>query len=88
MTDYLTPFPDLDRLIERAEEAGERVEPSRVLETMRGVVRDYNASQPQYRRIRNFMVREEELPKTTTRKIRRREVMREAGLEREPVYTP
>jgi long-chain acyl-CoA synthetase len=80
--------PDLDRFIERAEKAGERVEPSQVLEAMRGLVRDYNASQPQYRRIRSFMVREEELPKTTTRKIRRREVMREAGLEREPVYTP
>ncbi len=80
--------PDLDCFIERAEARGESLEPEQVLETIRGVVRDYNSSQPPYKRIRSFMIREEELPKTTTRKIRRREVMREAGLEREPTYTP
>ena len=80
--------PDLDCFIERAEARGESLEPGQVLESIRGVVRDYNSSQPPYKRIRSFMVREEELPKTTTRKIRRREVMREAGLEREPTYTP
>lgn len=80
--------PDLDCFIERAEARGESLEPGQVLESVRDVVRDYNSSQPLYKRIRSFMVREEELPKTTTRKIRRREVMREAGLEREPTYTP
>ena len=80
--------PDLDCFIERAEARGESLEPEQVLESIRGVVRDYNSSQPPYKRIRSFMIREEELPKTTTRKIRRREVMREAGLEREPTYTP
>jgi long-chain acyl-CoA synthetase len=80
--------PDLDRHIERAEARGESLEPEQVVESVRKVVREYNSTQPPYRRIRSFMIREEELPKTTTRKIRRREVMREAGLEREPTYTP
>ncbi len=80
--------PDLDLFIEWAEEKGESLQPGQVLEAMRKVVREYNSSQPAYRMIKRFIIREEELPKTTTRKIRRREVMREAGLEREPVYTP
>jgi len=44
------------------------------VEAVRGVIRKYNSQTPSYRRISGFLVREEELPRTTTRKIRRRDV--------------
>jgi len=53
---------------------------------MRKLVRNFNASQPIYKRIARFIIREDEFPKTTTRKVRRREVLREAGLEEEVSY--
>ena len=53
---------------------------------MKKVVRDFNSSQPIYKRIARFIIREDEFPKTTTRKVRRKEVLREAGLEEEVSY--
>jgi long-chain acyl-CoA synthetase len=41
---------------------------------VRQVIRKYNSTTAPYRRISAFLVREEELPRTTTRKIRRRDV--------------
>ena len=54
---------------------------------MRDVIRSYNRSQPLYRRIDSFIIREDEFPKTTTRKVRRKEVLKEAGLEEEVSFT-
>lgn len=80
--------PDVDRFIGMAEERGESLSREEVVRRLGDVVRRYNGSQQPYRAIRRFLVREEELPKTTTNKIVRREVLREAGLEREKTYRP
>jgi long-chain acyl-CoA synthetase len=80
--------PDVDRFIGIAEWEGASLNRDRVVKSLGKAVREYNASQQPYRMIRRFLVREEELPKTTTNKIVRREVLREAGLEHEEIYRP
>ncbi|NLP04922.1 long-chain fatty acid--CoA ligase [Candidatus Fermentibacteria bacterium] len=78
--------PDMEKLIAEAEAAGEILTRESVVGRMRREIRRFNSSQPLYKRIESFIVREEELPKTTTRKIRRLEVLREAGLFPEKVF--
>ena len=72
--------PDTDRLIEIAEERGKDLDEEMAAELLRRELTAVNRAQPVYRRIARFIIRTEELPKTTTRKVRRPEVMREAGL--------
>lgn len=72
--------PDTDRLIEIAEERGRDLDEEMAAELLRRELTAVNRAQPVYRRIARFIIRTEELPKTTTRKVRRPEVMREAGL--------
>lgn len=78
--------PDMEKLIAEAEASGEILTRESVVERMRREMRRFNASQPRYKRIDSFIVREEELPKTTTRKIRRHDVLREAGLYPEKAF--
>ncbi|MFO7948960.1 MAG: hypothetical protein R6U36_01180, partial [Candidatus Fermentibacteraceae bacterium] len=79
--------PDTDRLIEIAEERGRDLDEEMAAELLRRELTAVNGAQPVYRRIARFIIRTEELPKTTTRKVRRPEVMREAGLlEPEKTY--
>jgi long-chain acyl-CoA synthetase len=78
--------PDTEKLILRAEDRGENLTREFAAEVIGREIRHFNASQPLYKRISSFIIREEELPKTTTRKIRRREILREAGLEQEAVF--
>jgi len=80
---WLIVVPDMEKLIELAESGGGRLTTEFIAERMRKVVRDFNESQPIYKRIARFIIREEEFPKTTTKKVRRKEVLREAGLEEE-----
>ncbi len=83
---WLIVVPDMEKFIEHAEEHGFSLTTDYLAEYMRKTVRSYNLSQPTYKRIARFIVREDEFPKTTTRKIRRKEVLREAGLEEEISY--
>jgi len=78
--------PDMEKLIARAEEKGGSLSTGFAVEVVSREIRHFNASQPTYKRISSFMIREDELPKTTTRKIRRREVLKEAGLEQGAVF--
>jgi long-chain acyl-CoA synthetase len=78
--------PDSEKLIAQAEERKESLTRELAVEVIGREIRHFNASQPIYKRISSFIIREEELPKTTTRKIRRRDVLREAGLEQEAVF--
>jgi long-chain acyl-CoA synthetase len=78
---WLIFVPDMEKFIEYAEEHGSSLTTDYLAEYMRKLVRDFNASQPIYKRIARFIIREDEFPKTTTRKVRRKEVLREAGLE-------
>jgi long-chain acyl-CoA synthetase len=72
--------PDTDRLIGIAEDRGESLTEKMAADLLRRELSRLNRSQPPYRRIARFIIRTEELPKTTTRKIRRPEVLRESGL--------
>ncbi len=78
--------PNMEKFIEHAEENGLTLTTDYLAEYMRKVVRKFNASHPIYKRIARFIIREDEFPKTTTRKVRRKEVLREAGLEEDISY--
>ncbi|MFO8184561.1 MAG: AMP-binding protein [Candidatus Aegiribacteria sp.] len=83
---WVIVVPDMDLFISGEESDGERISP----ESLRGKVREeisrVNSSQPHYRRISRFIIRSTEFPKTTTRKIRRQEALKEAGLEQETAF--
>jgi long-chain acyl-CoA synthetase len=83
---WIILVPDMERFIASAEENGFSLTTEYLAEYMRKVVREFNSSQPVYKRISRFMIREDEFPKTTTRKVRRKEVLREAGLEEDISY--
>ena len=78
--------PDMDELILIAENRHEKLTKEFAAGLVRREIQAFNASQPVFKRIASFIVMEEELPKTTTRKIRRREALKEAGLEPERIY--
>jgi long-chain acyl-CoA synthetase len=80
---WLIVVPDMEKFIELAESRGGRLTTEFLAEYMKKVVRDFNDSQPICKRIARFIIREHEFPKTTTKKVRRKEVLREAGLEEE-----
>ena len=83
---WLIVVPDMEKFIEHAEEHGLSLTTEYLADYMRILVRSFNESQPIYKRIARFIIREDEFPKTTTRKVRRKEVLREAGLEEEVSY--
>ncbi len=73
-------FPDYDALIALAEEKGEKLTEEFGLSVIRSEIRSVNGRNPSFKRISNFILRETEFPKTTTRKIRRPRVLQEAGI--------
>lgn len=73
-------FPNRDRLIAMAEEQGQPLTEEFAVDVVRREINALNASQAIYKRISNFILRESELPKTTTKKIKRASTLREAGL--------
>ncbi len=83
---WLIIVPNMEKFIEYAEENNFSLTTEYLAEYMKKVVRDFNSSQLIYKRIARFIIREDEFPKTTTRKVRRKEVLREAGLEEEVSY--
>jgi long-chain acyl-CoA synthetase len=72
--------PDTDRLIALAERQGQPLTEGFALDAIRREIASLNASEPLYKRISSFLLRQGEFPKTTTRKIRRSEALREAGM--------
>lgn len=73
-------FPDYDALIAMAEGKGEKLTEEFGLSVIRGEIRSVNGRNPSFKRISNYILRETEFPKTTTRKIRRPRVLQEAGI--------
>ncbi len=84
---WIILVPDMEKFIAGAEEKGFSLTTDYIADYMRRIIRDFNSSQPIYKRIARFIIREDEFPKTTNRKVRRKEVLREAGLEEEISYT-
>lgn len=78
--------PDMDELIAMAERQNKKLTKEFAQKCIRTEIRNYNVKQPQFKRISSFIIREEELAKTTTKKIKRREVLKETGLKPEESY--
>jgi long-chain acyl-CoA synthetase len=78
--------PDADEMIARAERAGEELSREFVAGLLAREIRAFNMAQPRFKRIASFMIYDGEMAKTTTKKIRRREVLREAGIEPERMH--
>jgi len=83
---WVVAVPETDVLISDAEEEGRSLSTDDTVKAVRNEIHRYNTSTTAYRRISRFILREGEFPRTTTRKIRRRDVFREAGLEEEITY--
>lgn len=83
---WVVVVPDMERLIEKAEQKGDSLSTEYARDVIAREIRHFNAGQPIYKHISSFILRSDELPKTTTRKIRRREILKEAGLEPQAVF--
>lgn len=83
---WVVVVPETDILISDAEEEGRSLSTDDTVKAVRNEIHRYNTSTVAYRRISRFILHEGEFPRTTTRKIRRRDVFREAGLEEETTY--
>lgn len=80
-------FPNYDALIELAEEKGTTLSEEFGLSILRGELKSVNSRNPSYKRISNFILSETEFPKTTTKKIKRPQVLREAGITTGKVFS-
>lgn len=80
-------FPDYDALIALAEEKGEKLTEEFGLSVIRSEIRSVNRRNPSFKRISSYIIRDTEFPKTTTKKIRRPKVLREAGITSERVHS-
>jgi len=64
-------YPNMDEINERLARIGEQVTPDKIWEFIKLEVRKTNSSLESYKKVRQFAIRVEEFPKTTTRKIKR-----------------
>ncbi len=80
--------PNRDLLIEEAEKDGRKITPDDEVNAVRNAVRKYNQGAPLFKRIAGFIVSEGDLPKTTTKKIRRNEALKAVGYAPSNVYRP
>jgi len=62
--------PDREALAASGESA-DNLTDARVMELVTATVRSISAELPEYKRIRDFRIRNEEFPKTSTRKVKR-----------------
>lgn len=84
---WVIVVPDMDLFISTEESDGARISPESLQSRVREEIAAVNSRQPPYRRISRFLIRTTEFPKTTTRKIKRQEALREAGLEQETAFS-
>jgi long-chain acyl-CoA synthetase len=80
--------PDRDLLIEQAESQGRKITEDDEIATMRTTVRAYNAAAEGFKRIASFIIYPDELPKTTTKKVKRSVALKEAGMSPSEVFSP
>ena len=80
--------PDRDLLIEEAENQNRKITQDDEIKAMRKVVKNYNAAAETYKRIASFIINPVELPKTTTKKIKRNVALKEAGMSPSEVFRP
>ena len=83
---WVVVVPDMEKLIEKAEQKGDDLSTDYARDVIAREIRHFNAGQPIYKHVSSFILRSDELPKTTTKKIRRRDILKEAGLEPQAVF--
>jgi len=64
-------YPNMDEVNEKLGSLGEQVTPDNIWELIKLEVRKTNSGLESYKKVRQFAIRVEEFPKTTTRKIKR-----------------
>ncbi len=80
--------PDRDLLIEEAEHQKRKITTEDEINSMRKAVKSYNTKCEIHKRISSFIVYQDELPKTTTKKIKRNVALKEAGLSPSKIFQP
>ncbi len=64
-------YPNMDEVINKLESLGNQLSDENIRELIKAEVRNANRTLQSYKKIRDFAIRKEEFPKTTTRKIKR-----------------
>ncbi len=64
-------YPNMDEVINKLESLGNQLSDENIRELIKAEVRNANRTLQSYKKIRDFAIRQEEFPKTTTRKIKR-----------------
>jgi long-chain acyl-CoA synthetase len=85
---FVLLVPDRDLLIQEADCEKRKLTCTDEIEAMRKSVRSYNASAEIYKRISSFIILQNDLPKTTTKKIKRSLALKEAGMSPSTVHKP
>jgi long-chain acyl-CoA synthetase len=70
--------PDFEQLQIYAEEHGAELGEEQVKDIIRSEIRKLCARLPNYKRVKNFTIRNEEFPKTSTKKIKRQALLGDA----------
>ncbi len=83
---WVIVVPEAERLIEKAGRSGDSLSTGYARDLIAREIRRFNAGQPIYKHITGFILRNDELPGTTTRRIKRREILKEAGPEPQEVF--
>lgn len=80
--------PDRDLLMEEADSRGRKITVEDEVQAVRDAVRSYNQKAEIHKRIAGFIISDDEFPKTTTKKIRRKAALKEAGISPGQVFKP
>lgn len=78
--------PDRDLLIEEAEDQHRKITREDEVQAVREAVKSYNSKSETHKRIAGFIISDDELPKTTTKKIKRKAALKEAGVSPGEVF--
>ena len=80
--------PHRDLLIEEAEGEHRKITREDEVKAVREAVKAYNRTAETHKRISSFLISDDELPKTTTKKIKRKAALKEAGIAPGEVFRP
>ncbi|MCK5132601.1 MAG: AMP-binding protein [Candidatus Sabulitectum sp.] len=80
--------PDRELLIEEADNQNRKITQDDEINAMKKAVKSYNSSAESFKRIASFIIYQNELPKTTTKKIKRNVALKEAGMSPSEVFKP
>ena len=80
--------PDRDMLIAEADSQSRKITQDDEIAAMKKAVKAYNISAENHKKIASFIIYQDELPKTTTKKIKRSVALKEAGMSPSEVFRP